>query len=56
MSMFNIYEKDLNTDKVKLFMKVANKSAAEYKVHDLNSMSLFEDKFYFFKEEDTTNE
>lgn len=49
--MFCIYEKDLNTEKVKLFVKVSNKRDAEYRVKDLNSTSLFEDKFYFFKEE-----
>ena len=55
MSMFNIYEKDLNTNKVKFFVKVSGKKEAEYRVKELNALSMYEDKFYFFKEEDGIN-
>lgn len=55
MSMFNIYEKDLNTNKVKFFVKVSGKKEAEYRVKELNALSMYEDKFYFFKEEGGIN-
>lgn len=54
--MFNIYVKDLNTNKSKFFVNVSTKKEAESRVKELNADSLFEDKFYFFKEEDWKDE
>ena len=54
--MINIYVKDLNTGTSKFFVRVGNKKEAEYRVKELNAESLFEDKFYFFKEEDKNDE
>lgn len=54
--MFNIYVKDLNTNESKFFMKVFSKKEAESRVKEMNADSLFEDKFYFFKEENDKDE
>lgn len=48
--MFYIYEKNLNTNNVKVFMKVRDKYVAEHKVMEMNEVSLYDDKFYFIKE------
>jgi hypothetical protein len=48
--MFYIYEKNLDTGQSKFFMNVSDRSVAEQKVRELNSYSLFEDKFYFIQE------
>jgi hypothetical protein len=48
--MFYIYEKNLNTNDVKVFMKVRDRNAAEHKVMEMNEVSLYDDKFYFIKE------
>lgn len=47
--MYYIYEKNLATGKSKLYMTLADKSAAEAKVRDMNEVSLFEDKFYYIR-------
>lgn len=54
--MFNIFEKDMNTGESKFFVKVSSRKEAESRVMEMNADSLFEDKFYFFKEEDGKNE
>ena len=48
--MFYIYEKNLNTNNVKVFMKVRDRNVAEHKVMEMNEVSLYDDKFYFIKE------
>ena len=48
--MFYIYEKNLNTNSVKIFMKVRDRNVAEQKVMEMNEVSLYDDKFYFIKE------
>lgn len=48
--MFYIYEKNLNTNNVKIFMKVRDRNVAERKVMEMNEVSLYDDKFYFIKE------
>ena len=48
--MFYIYEKNLNTNSIKIFMKVRDLNTAKYKVMEMNEESLFDDKFYFIKE------
>ena len=48
--MFYIYEKNLNTNSVKIFMKVRDRNVAERKVMEMNEVSLYDDKFYFIKE------
>ena len=48
--MFYIYEKNLNTNSVKVFMKFRDRYVAEHKVMEMNEVSLFDDKFYFIKE------
>ena len=50
--MFYICEKDLYTDKIKIFMKVGDYNAAKRKVMEMNEVSLYDDKFYFIKEAD----
>ena len=50
--MFYICEKNLYTDKIKIFMKVGDYNAAKRKVMEMNEMSLYDDKFYFIKEAD----
>ena len=50
--MFYICEKNLYTDKIKIFMKVGHYNAAKRKVMEMNEMSLYDDKFYFIKEAD----
>ena len=50
--MFYIYEKNLNTNGVKIFMKVRDRNVAERKVMEMNEVSLYDDKFYFIKEAD----
>ena len=50
--MFYIYEKNLNTNNVKIFMKVGDYNAAKRKVMEMNEVSLYDDKFYFIKEAD----
>ncbi len=54
--MFNIFEKDMNTGKSKFFVKVSSRKEAESRVREMNADSLFEDKFYFFKEENSKDE
>ena len=48
--MFYICEKNLNTNSVKIFMKVPDRNVAERKVMEMNEVSLYDDKFYFIKE------
>jgi len=48
--MVYIYEKDLNSGKVKLYQTMMNENSAKAKVADLNEESLFYDKFYFISE------
>ena len=48
--MFYIYEKNMNTNSVKVFTKVRDKRVAEHKVMEMNEDSLFDDKYYFIKE------
>ena len=48
--MFYIYEKNLNTNSVKIFMKVRDRNVAEHMVMEMNEVSLYDDKFYFIKE------
>ena len=50
--MFYICEKNLCTDKIKIFMKVGDYNAAKRKVMEMNEVSLYDDKFYFIKEAD----
>ena len=50
--MFYICEKNLNTNSVKIFMKVRGRNVAEHKVMEMNEVSLYDDKFYFIKEAD----
>lgn len=50
--MFYICEKNLNTNSVKIFMKVGDYNAAKRKVMEMNEVSLYDDKFYFIKEAD----
>ena len=49
-SMFYIYEKNLNTNNVRVLMKVPDRNVAEHKVMEMNEVSLYDDKFYFIKE------
>lgn len=48
--MFYIYEKNLNTNNVRVLMKVPDRNVAEHKVMEMNEVSLYDDKFYFIKE------
>lgn len=48
--MFYIYEKNLNTNYVKVFMRVCDLNTAKHKVMEMNEESLYDDKFYFIKE------
>ena len=48
--MFYIYEKNLNTNNVRVMMKVPERNVAERKVMEMNEVSLYDDKFYFIKE------
>ena len=50
--MFYICEKNLYTDKIKIFMKVGDYNVAKRKVMEMNEVSLYDDKFYFIKEAD----
>ena len=50
--MFYIYEKNLNTNNIKVFMKVYDCNIAKHKVMEMNEESLYDDKFYFIKESD----
>ena len=49
-TMFYIYEKNLNTNNVRVLMKVPDRNVAERKVMEMNEVSLYDDKFYFIKE------
>ena len=49
-AMFYIYEKNLNTNNVRVLMKVPERNVAERKVMEMNEVSLYDDKFYFIKE------
>ena len=49
-AMFYIYEKNLNTNNIKVFMKVYDCNIAKHKVMEMNEESLYDDKFYFIKE------
>ena len=51
-TMFYIYEKNLNTNNIKVFMKVYDCNIAKHKVMEMNEESLYDDKFYFIKEAD----
>ena len=48
--MFYIYEKNLNTNNVRVLMKVPDRNVAERKVMEMNEVSLYDDKFCFIKE------
>ena len=48
--MFYIYEKNLNTNNIKVFMKVYDCNIPKHKVMEMNEVSLYDDKFYFIKE------
>ena len=48
--MFYTYEKNLNTNNVRVLMKVPDRNVAERKVMEMNEVSLYDDKFYFIKE------
>ena len=48
--MFYIYEKNMNTNNVRVLMKVPDRNVAEHKVMEMNEVSLYDDKFYFIKE------
>lgn len=48
--MLYIYEKNLNTNNVRVLMKVSDRDVAERKVMEMNEVSLYDDKFYFIKE------
>ena len=48
--MFYIYEKNMNTNNVRVLMKVPDRNVAERKVMEMNEVSLYDDKFYFIKE------
>ena len=50
--MFYIYEKNLNTNNIKVFMKVYDCNIAKRKVMEMNEESLYDDKFYLIKETD----
>ena len=50
--MFYIYEKNMNTNNVRVLMKVPDRNVAERKVMEMNEVSLYDDKFYFIKEAD----
>ena len=47
--MFYIYEKNLNTNNIKVFMKVRDRNVAEHKVMEMNEVSLYDDKFYMYR-------
>lgn len=49
--MYYIYEKNLATGQSKLYETVSDKKTAERMVRDMNQVSLFEDKFYYIKNE-----
>ena len=49
-AMFYIYEKNMNTNNVRVLMKVPDRNVAEHKVMEMNEVSLYDDKFYFIKE------
>lgn len=40
----------MNTNNVRVLMKVPDRNAAEHKVMEMNEVSLYDDKFYFIKE------
>lgn len=49
--MVYIYKKDLNTNKSSLFLKITDRKAAEVRVRELNSESLFDDEHYYISED-----
>lgn len=40
----------MNTNNVRVLMKVPDRNVAERKVMEMNEVSLYDDKFYFIKE------
>ena len=40
----------MNTNNVRVLMKVPDHNVAERKVMEMNEVSLYDDKFYFIKE------
>ena len=48
--MVYIYEKNLNTDKSKLYLTVSNENQAKRMVREMNLDSLYDDKFYYIRE------
>lgn len=51
MTMFCIYEKNLNTNKSKLYLKLGDENRARQMVREMNLDSLYDDKFYYIGEE-----
>ena len=49
--MFYIYEKNLNTGKARVYMKVGDENQARRMVREMNLDSLYEDKFYYISED-----
>jgi hypothetical protein len=49
--MFYIYEKNLNTGKARVYMKVGDENQARGMVREMNLDSLYEDKFYYIGED-----
>lgn len=45
--MVYIFEKNLNTNKTKLYLKVADEDRAKHMVREMNLDSLYDDKFYY---------
>lgn len=48
--MFYIYEKNLNTNKVRFYTKVRGEQQAKKMVREMNLDSLYDDLFYFIGE------
>lgn len=48
--MYYIYEKDLNTNKSRLYTKVKSEQQAKKIVENLNLDSIFDDLFYYIGE------
>lgn len=48
--MVYIYEKNLNTNKSRFYMKVENENQAKKMVREMNLDSLYDDKFYYIGE------
>lgn len=50
--MVYIYEKNLNTNKSRFYMKVENENQAKKMVREMNLDSLYDDKFYYIVNEE----